>query len=62
VAHTSPGSLASVLVVAFPGGPGTASLVREARRMASHSPVPISVAEVSPSAGLWAAPAGVGRS
>ena len=62
VAHTSPGSLASVLVVAFPGGAGTASLVREARRMASHSPVPISVAEVSPSAGLWAVPAGVGRS
>ena len=62
VAHTSPGSIASVLVVAFPGGAGTASLVREARRMASHSPVPISVAEVSPSAGLWAVPAGVGRS
>jgi hypothetical protein len=62
VAHTSPGSLASVLVVAFPGGPGTASLVREARRMASHSPVPIAVVEVSPSAGLWAVPAGVGRS
>jgi predicted Rossmann-fold nucleotide-binding protein len=57
VAHTSPGSIASVLVVAFPGGPGTASLVREARRMASHSPVPISVAEVSSSAGLWAVPA-----
>jgi K+-sensing histidine kinase KdpD len=62
MAHTSPGSLASVLVVAFPGGPGTASLVREARRMASHSPVPISVAEISKSAGLWAVPAGVGRS
>ena len=61
VAHTSPGSLASVLVVAFPGGPGTASLVREARRMASRSPVPLCVAEVSPSAGLWAVPAGVGR-
>ena len=62
VAHTSPGCLTSVLVVAFPGGAGTASLVREARRMASHSPVPICVAEVSPSAGLWAVPAGVGRS
>ena len=62
VAHTSPGSLASVLVVAFPGGPGNASLVREARRMASHSPVPISVAEVSAAAGLWAVPAGVGCS
>ena len=61
-AHSSPGYQASVLVVAFPGGPGTASLVREARRMASHSPVPISVAEVSSSAGLWAVPAGVGRS
>jgi hypothetical protein len=49
-------------VVAFPGGAGTASLVQQARRMASRSPVPISVAEVSPSAGLWAVPAGVGRS
>jgi len=62
VAHSSPGCLTSVLVVAFPGGAGTASLMREARRMASRSPVPISVAEVSPSAGLWAVPAGVGRS
>jgi hypothetical protein len=62
VAHTSPGSIASVLVVAFPGGAGTASLVREARRMASRSPVPICVAEVSPSAGLRDVPAGVGRS
>jgi hypothetical protein len=42
-----------VLVVAFPGGAGTASLVQQARRMASRSPVPISVAEVSPAAGLW---------
>ena len=62
VAHTSPGSIASVLVVAVPGGSGTASLVQEARRMASRSPVPISVAQVSPSAGLWVVPAGVGRS
>jgi predicted Rossmann-fold nucleotide-binding protein len=53
VAHTSQGSIASVLVVAFPGGAGTASLVRQARRMASRSPVPISVAEVqSPCASL----------
>jgi hypothetical protein len=57
VAHTFPGSIASVLVVAFPGGAGTASLVQQARRMAFRSPVPISVAEVSPSAGLWAVPA-----
>ena len=62
VAHTSPGSLASVLVVAFPGGPGTASLVQQARRMASSSPVPIAVVEVSPAAGLWAVPVGAGCS
>ena len=57
VAHTFPGSIASVLVVAFPGGAGTASLVQQARRMAFRSPVPISVTEASPSAGLWAVPA-----
>ena len=56
VAHSSPGCLTSVLVVAFPGGAGTASLVREARRIASRSPVPIAVVEVSPAAGLWAVP------
>ena len=57
-AHSSPGYQASVLVVAFPGGAGTASLVQQARRMASRSPVPISVAEVSSAAGLWAVPVG----
>jgi predicted Rossmann-fold nucleotide-binding protein len=62
VAHSSPRSQVSVLVVAFPGGAGTASLVREARRMASRSPVPIAVVEVSPSAGLWAVPVGAGCS
>ncbi len=56
VAHSSPGSMASVLVVAFPGGAGTASLVQQARRLAFCSPVPIAVVEVSPSAGLWAVP------
>jgi len=59
VVHSSPGSIASVLVVAFPGGAGTASLVQQARRMASRSPVPISVAEVSSAAGLCAVPAGI---
>lgn len=62
VAHSSPGCLTSVLVVAFPGGAGTASLVREARRMASRSPVPISVVEVNAAAGLCAVPVGVGCS
>ena len=56
-AHSSPGYQASVLVVAFPGGTGTASLVQQARRMASRSPVLISVAEVRVSAGLLAIPA-----
>ena len=56
-AHTSPGVSTSVLVVAFPGGSGTASLVREARRLASRSPVPIAVVEVSPSVARWADPA-----
>ncbi len=51
-AHTSPGYQVSVLVVAFPGGAGTASLVRQARRMASRSPVPIAVVELRPAAGL----------
>ena len=46
-AHTSPAFSASVLVIAFPGGPGTASLVQQARRSASRSPVPIAVMEVS---------------
>jgi predicted Rossmann-fold nucleotide-binding protein len=62
VANSSPGCLTSVLVVAFPGGVGTASLVREARRMASCSPVPILVVEVSAVAGLCAVPVGVGCS
>ncbi|MCX5967467.1 MAG: SLOG family protein [Cyanobacteria bacterium] len=37
----------SVLVVALPGGAGTASLVREARRLAACAPVPLSVAQIS---------------
>ena len=37
----------SVLVVAFPGGAGTASLEREARRLAARAPVPLSVAQIS---------------
>ena len=59
-AHSSPGYQASVLVVAFPGGTDTASLVQQARRMASRSPVPISVVEVSAAAGLCAVPVGAG--
>ena len=47
-AHTSPAFSASVLVIAFPGGPGTASLVHQARRCSSRSPVPVVVMEVPP--------------
>ena len=57
MAYTSPLAATSVLLLAFPGGPGTASLVQQVRRMASRSPVPLAVVEVSPSAGLWAVPA-----
>ena len=45
-ALSSAAAPASVLVVAFPGGVGTASLVREARRLAAHAPVPLSVAQI----------------
>ena len=45
-ALSSAAAPASVLVVAFPGGAGTASLVREARRLAAHAPVPLSVAQI----------------
>ncbi|TVS07850.1 MAG: DUF2493 domain-containing protein [Cyanobium sp. PLM2.Bin73] len=48
---SSPGLPVTVLVVAFPGGAGTASLVQQARRLAPRSPVPIAVVEVSSSAG-----------
>jgi hypothetical protein len=37
----------AVLVMAFPGGAGTASLVQQALRMATSSPVPIAVAQIS---------------
>jgi hypothetical protein len=47
VALASPASPVAVLVVAFPGGAGTASLVQQARRMATSSPVPIAVAQIS---------------
>ena len=47
-AHTSPAFSASVLVIAFPGGPGTASLVQQARRCSSRAPVPVVVMEVPP--------------
>jgi hypothetical protein len=39
--------LVSVLVVAFPGGAGTASLVQIARQRAARSLVPVLVMEVA---------------
>jgi len=56
LAHCSPGLSTSVLVLAFPGVSGTASLLLQARRMVSRAPVPLAVVEVSPAAGLWAVP------
>ncbi|MFN9624255.1 MAG: SLOG family protein [Cyanobacteriota bacterium] len=47
-ARTSPSTSASVLVIAFPGGAGTASLVQQARRCSSRAPVPVVVMEVPP--------------
>jgi hypothetical protein len=47
VALTSAAAPVAVLVVAFPGGAGTASLVQQARRMAASSPVLIAVAQIS---------------
>ena len=47
-ARTSPAFSASVLVIAFPGGAGTASLVQQARRCSVRSPVPVVVMEVPP--------------
>jgi len=47
-ARSSPAISASVLVIAFPGGAGTASLVQQARRCSSRSPVPVVVMEVPP--------------
>ncbi len=47
VALASPAAPVAVLVVAFPGGAGTASLVQQARRIATSSPVPIAVAQIS---------------
>jgi hypothetical protein len=47
-AHTSPAFSTSVLVIAFPGGAGTASLVQQARRCSSRSPVPVVVMQVPP--------------
>jgi hypothetical protein len=46
-AHSTAGAPVSVLVVAFPGGAGTASLLQLARRMATSSLVPIAVAQIS---------------
>lgn len=46
-ALNSPDQLVSVLVMAFPGGAGTASLVQQARRLALVSAVPIAVSQIS---------------
>ena len=46
--HSTPRLLVTVLVVAFPGGAGTASLVQLARQRMARSPVPLLVQVVAP--------------
>jgi len=55
--HSSPLSAVGVLVVAFPGGAGTASLLQLARQRVLSSVVPLLVVEVAPSLGSALAPA-----
>jgi hypothetical protein len=46
--HSTPHSTVGVLVVAFPGGAGTASLLQLSRQRVLSSVVPLLVVEVSP--------------
>jgi hypothetical protein len=47
--HSTPHSSVGVLVVAFPGGAGTVSLLQLSRQRVLFSPVPLLVVEVAPS-------------
>jgi hypothetical protein len=40
-------SLAQITVIAFPGGKGTADLVRQAQKLCASSPVPIVIRRIS---------------
>ena len=40
-------SLAQITVIAFPGGKGTADLVRQAQKLCNRSPVPIVIRHIS---------------
>jgi hypothetical protein len=55
--HSTPRCPVGVLVVAFPGGPGSASLLQLARQRVLSSPVPLLVIEVAPSLSSALAPA-----
>jgi hypothetical protein len=55
--HSTPLSPVGVLVVAFPGGAGTASLLQLARQRVLSSPVPLLVIEVAPAPSPALAPA-----
>ena len=46
-ALSAPDHLVSVLVMAFPGGAGTASLVQQARQLSLISAVPMAVSQIS---------------
>jgi hypothetical protein len=55
--HSTPRSPVGVLVVAFPGGSGTASLLQLAHQRVLSSPVPLLVIEVAPAPSSALAPA-----
>lgn len=55
--HSTPHSTVGVLVVAFPGGAGTASLLQLSRQRVLSSVVPLLVVQVAPSLGSALAPA-----
>jgi hypothetical protein len=57
LSHSKPRRLVCVLVVAFPGGAGTASLVQIAHQRAALSSVPVLVMEVAPASGPAGLPA-----
>jgi len=54
---SSPGSPVGVLVIAFPGGAGTVSLLQLSRQRVLSSPVPLLVMEVAPALSSSLAPA-----
>lgn len=47
IALQSPTEQISILVIAFPGGKGTADLIQQARKLSARSAVPIAIRQIS---------------